>query len=78
MLATTPRLITPQVAALAARLVGGGAPTFVEVRRVDGAQLNECFGNVQAQIARFGGDIVHGWVFWEWSNVMVEAEFHAV
>lgn len=35
-------------------------------------------GNVKNKIERDGGSIQYGWVIWEWVNVLVEAEFHAV
>ena len=33
---------------------------------------------VREKIKREGGSIVFGWVIWEWPNVLLTAEFHAV
>lgn len=78
MPATTPRRVSPEIKSLANRLVPGGMPTFVPllsgVRRVK----DDCFENVRAQVVEAGGEIVYGWRFWEWPNVFLEAEFHAV
>ena len=78
MLTRTPKTLSPQILALAHRLVSGGAPVFVPVRPRANAEINECFGNVAAQVREAGGEIQHGWALWEWPGVMLEAEFHAV
>ena len=45
--------------------------------RADG-DINECFAAVSAHVKHHGGSVQHGWAFWEWPTVLVEAEFHAV
>lgn len=43
-----------------------------------GTTVNECFANVELKIERDGGSREIGWQIWEWPNVYIEAEFHAV
>ena len=38
----------------------------------------ECFPNVLTKVERDGGKMVLGWQLWEWPEVLVEGEFHAV
>jgi hypothetical protein len=40
--------------------------------------LLACFVNVEKRVSESGGSIQYGWRIWEWSNTMIEAEFHAV
>ena len=74
----TPPEITKQLVSLAARVAPGQTPLYVPVHPEAGAQVNECFPNVEAKVQRDGGAIVHGWQLWEWPNVLIEGEFHAV
>lgn len=74
----TPPEITKHLIGLAAKVAPGQTPLYVPVHPEPGAQVNECFPNVKAKIEKNGGAIVHGWQLWEWPNVLVEAEFHAV
>ncbi|HEU4325421.1 MAG TPA: SEC-C metal-binding domain-containing protein, partial [Roseiflexaceae bacterium] len=38
----------------------------------------DCFNNVLAKVKSDGGNIQYGWIIWEWPNLFLEAEFHAV
>ena len=54
------------------------APMFVEARSLPTAIEDDCFINVQKQVAAKGGEIQHGWTIWEWPGIALDAEFHAV
>ncbi len=43
-----------------------------------GAIVNNCFPIIEKQVQDHGGSICYGWQIWEWPNIMIEAEFHAV
>lgn len=75
---TTPPKVTPAVHRLTDSVVLGAEPVYLPVRPEADAIVHECFPNVQAKIARDGGQMLCGWQLWEWPDVLVEAEFHAV
>ncbi|TYT27417.1 SEC-C domain-containing protein [Luteimonas viscosa] len=56
----------------------GQTPGYLQVQPTPTARVNECFLNVQEQVEAEGGQMLCGWQIWEWPNVLVEAEFHAV
>jgi hypothetical protein len=74
----TPHRLTAPIQALIERLVPGGRAEYVAVEARPGAIVNDCYANVDAQVAELGGSAVHGWAIWEWPCTMLEAEFHAV
>ncbi|MCE1181464.1 MAG: SEC-C domain-containing protein [Rhodocyclales bacterium] len=74
----TPLEVTKQLIALAAKVAPGKMPVYVSVHPEPDALVNECFHNVAAKIKKDGGAIVYGWQLWEWPNVLVEGEFHAI
>jgi hypothetical protein len=53
-------------------------PRHLDFAPVIGAQPRDCFPVVQRQIDQHGGSICYGWQIWEWPDVFIEAEFHAV
>lgn len=75
---TTPKEITKHIRQLIAKVVPGQQAVYLSVRPETGTKINECFPNVEARIAQFGGSMLCGWQIWEWPHVLVEAEFHAV
>ncbi|MBB3802275.1 hypothetical protein FHR47_002542 [Xanthomonas arboricola] len=75
---TTPPEITRAVRRLTDAVVRGAEPVYLPVQPEADAIVHECFPNVQAKIARDGGQMQCGWQLWEWPHVLVEAEFHAV
>lgn len=75
---TTPPRISRRIQQLTASIVPDGKPVYLTVHPETGAVANECFPNVEAKIAIAGGRMQCGWQIWEWPQVMVEAEFHAV
>jgi len=50
-------------------------PFYVQVAAEDYAKHSLCNKNVEAKIARDGGDAIHGWIIW-FGDDLVEAEFH--
>lgn len=75
---TTPPKITRAVRRLVEAMKPGGEAAYLTVQPEADAVVNECFPNVEAKIARAGGRMLCGWQLWEWPNVLIEAEFHAV
>ena len=73
-----PKLIHQHVRDLCERIVPGGTAVRVPVRVTRGAQINECFPNVQSKIRADGGSIQHGWTIWERPGLLIEGEFHGV
>ena len=77
-ISTTPANITPAIISLCHELVADTEPEFLAVAPVSNADVNDCFPVVERYVRDHGGSICYGWQIWEWSGVMVEAEFHAV
>lgn len=75
---TTPARIDPCVSRLIEMLAPGGQASYLAVRPEPDATVNGCFSNVRAKSERDGGRMLCGWQLWEWPQVLVEAEFHAV
>lgn len=78
MATIAPKEITPIIRKLCQQINSGEKPVWVPVQVVAGAVPNECFGNAVMKIANSGGTIQYGWTIWEWKDVLVEGEFHAV
>ena len=78
MFANTPSKISHQITKLCRLIVANPMPTFVAVVPGCSAVRDECFDNVRRKVAEEGGDIQYGWQLWEWPNIYIEAEFHAV
>lgn len=74
----TPATITPAILTLSQRLSPDRNPGYVSVQPFPGAREMECYPNVKSKVASSGGSIVYGWQIWEWPDVYLEAEFHAV
>lgn len=74
----TPPEITKHVVRLIAKVAPGQTPVYLNVTPDENGRVNECFPNVNARIAKSGGTMLCGWQLWEWPNILVEAEFHAV
>jgi len=53
-------------------------PNYLEVSSSQQDILLDCFMNVEKRVTEVGGSIQYGWRIWEWSNTLIEAEFHAV
>jgi len=60
------------------RVMPGASPVYVPHEPLTGKPLRECFPIVEAHAAEQGGERVLGWAVWEYQEVFIEAEFHAV
>lgn len=74
----TPQSISKNVNRLLSTLRLSTTPVYVSVQPEPGAIVSECFSNVELKIQTSGGKMLCGWQIWEWPNVMIEAEFHAI
>jgi hypothetical protein len=74
---TTPAEIGLAVAQLRERFALGEA-IWVPVRSRRDSVRQDCFKDVERQVAENGGEIIYGWQIWEWPRMMIEGEFHAV
>lgn len=75
---TTPTKITDQIIDLCNRTVPGTVPVYVPVEVADWSLINECFPNVQQMVREYGGQQVNGWAVWQWANIAITLEAHAV
>lgn len=78
MTTRTPPRITDKVLELCSMVKSGACPFVVPIRPERDSIPHECFENVKAKVSRNGGSLQHGWAIWEWVDVLLEAEFHAV
>lgn len=75
---TAPRKITRKILEACSAIAANAQPVFVPIRPSPGAQVSECYFNVRTQVERHGGELLFGWGIWEWANVFLEIEHHAV
>lgn len=75
---TTPAGITDKIMELCDRRVPGAAPVYIPVKAAGWSLVNECFPNVQRMVRENGGQQVNGWAVWQWANIAVTLEAHAV
>ena len=76
---TTPRMLAPHVLDFCVKVSPNQQPIYLPAVPPELGELPlECFENSRLRAERHGGEIVHGWVIWEWPRVMIEGEFHAV
>lgn len=72
-----PKIIKPYVRSFC-RTVCKNEPLFVLLRPLPNKPINNCFKIVEEHIAVHGGNQLNGWAIWEWTKVLIEAEFHCV
>jgi hypothetical protein len=53
-------------------------PSYLAISPTDWAIELYCTENVERMIKENGGAVQYGWQIWEWPNVWIMAEFHAV
>jgi hypothetical protein len=75
---TTPARITEKIKELCDKVVTGTEPEYLPVTVQEWCLPRECFPNVDRMAKKHGGRRVNGWTIWQWANVFVEAEAHAV
>lgn len=67
----------PHVREFCREISDGAEPVYLDTPAAQEGVL-DCFVNVEKRIAESGGSVQYGWRIWEWSNTMIEGEFHAV
>lgn len=75
---TTPKSITDTICTFCQNISSTDSPSFIQVHPFPGMQVNECFPNVQKVLKKLGGRSITGWAIWQWANIMIEAEAHAI
>lgn len=75
--ATTPRLISPAIAAFC-ESISPEQPVYLEVTPSSFAQIGRCYLNAEYEADRIGGEPTLGWLIWELPGVFLTAEHHAV
>jgi len=70
--------ITKQIITLCKEIDKSQKPGHVPVKPESWVESKECFFNVKTKVEKDGGQIQFGWTIWEWPNIMIEAEFHAI
>ncbi|OCJ65486.1 hypothetical protein A6U97_27585 [Agrobacterium tumefaciens] len=75
---TTPKALDSAIIDFCREVSPGVEPRYLPVRPDPISQPSECFNNVMARVSKEGGNLVYGWLVWEWPNVFIEAEHHAV
>jgi hypothetical protein len=75
---TTPKALNSAIVDLCREISPDTEPRFLPVMPDPIAEPSECFNNVMARVSKDGGNLVYGWLVWEWPNVFIEAEHHAV
>ncbi len=75
---TTPAKVTDKIMDLCSGTVPGVEPVYVPVKAAGWSLMNECFPNVQRMVREHDGQQVNGWAVWQWANISVTLEAHAV
>lgn len=75
---TTPTKLTPKIRQLCKEIAPSSEIIVVPVMLESPAPKNECFQNVNIAIEKIGGELISGWTIWQWANILIEAEAHAV
>lgn len=78
MINNTPKNISPEIEKLCGEIVPSQVPVFLDIETETDMVPLDCFVNIQKKKEKDGGSIQYGWKIWEWSKIMIEAEFHAV
>lgn len=75
---TTPVIVTEEIRNASKTLVPGGEIIAVRVSADKTLRKQNCFPNVQDIVLREGGACITGWVIWQWANILIDFEAHAV
>lgn len=73
-----PTIITPEIEKLSLLIVDKPQLKFIDVRPHPHSKMNECFHNVDYVVKESGGKRILGRVIWQWANILVEGEAHAI
>lgn len=75
---TTPIRVTDKSMKLCSGIVPDAVPEYVPVATQEWSFPSECFPNVERMVQENGGQQVNGWAVWQWANISVTLEAHAV
>jgi len=78
MTITTVPVLNNKVKEFCKKIVVDIEPKYIEFLPEPDAMVLECIENVKVKVKRNGGSIIYGWQIWQFSRVMLEAEYHAV
>ena len=78
MLTLTPEAISPDIIRLCNQIAPRSTPLYVDIVPDARAEINECFPAVEKRVQEAGGDIIYGWQIWQYFDLFIDAEFHAV
>ncbi|WP_425060527.1 hypothetical protein SCACP_12520 [Sporomusa carbonis] len=74
----TPKGLTRFIVDFCKEINPNAKPYYIPVKPIQFNEYNESFSNVERKIKSNGGTVQYGWAIWEWRNILIEAEFHAV
>lgn len=74
---TTPPAITPAIIDFCKEL-SDATPVYISVHPAPEMKINDCFRNVSKLVEQVGGKQVNGWVIWQFANVFLNSEAHAI
>jgi hypothetical protein len=74
----TPKELSLHIKTFCKAINPSSVPSFLAVAPEEGAEMIECFHNVETAVAKFGGEVIYGWAIWTWPKVWLKAEHHAV
>lgn len=73
-----PDHVSDSVRTVCRRIDHQSEPRLVVCEPYPGSAEGMCFENVARAVEKNGGEIVYGWLIWEWPKTLIEAEHHAV
>ncbi len=73
-----PKILSKEVIDFCKKVSPNTEAVFLDVILDSDAKKLDCFENVKKYQHAHNGSIQYGWLIWEWPNVMIEGEFHAV
>jgi hypothetical protein len=76
-LATVPSLITQYITDFCVSITSDNTPLYINSQPSLNAKQGECFRNVRANL-KSGDNPFNGWIIWQTSNHLLQAEFHCV
>lgn len=74
----TPAIITSEIKNFSLLLVDKPQLKFIDVKPHPHSKMNECFHNVDYVVKESGGKRILGRIIWQWANILVEGEAHAI
>lgn len=75
---TTPSKLTERIKDFCHKIVPDTQPIYLPIQPIENSMYGECYQNVENAITIMGGKRVLGWNIWLWTNILIEAEAHAV